>query len=93
MRFICYYPCKHIFNSTQINEDDGIIEGGGGVLYDSKTACSVLSLVPKFPKCDYRTKSLTGSRHKSLVGPQSLCNRSFWWRFGVVHWFSNFLLV
>ena len=25
--------------------------------------------------------------------PQSLCNRSFWWRFCVVHWFSNFLLV
>ena len=30
---------------------------------------------------------------QSLEGPQALCNRRCWWRFCVVRWFSNFLLV
>ena len=39
MKFICVIIFVNLF-SAQMKEDNWIIEEGGGVMYDSKTACS-----------------------------------------------------
>ena len=44
MKFICVIIFVNLF-SAQINEDNGIIEGV--FLYDSKTVCSLMSMVHK----------------------------------------------